>query len=135
MSVLVSYGWMDGSHRPEMISIFDRDGQEITVRLDEITELIWKLQTAEQESLMERSEPDVSRGTERITVRVSNWSPGVEYVGYSDGVDTHCCEATPSWFVEIPEVNYSGYFHKNDLKVLRREHVERKTEGEQAGRG
>jgi len=39
-------------------------------------------------------------------------------IGYTDNVETYCCEMTPSIFVWVPEFDYDGYFHKKDLTVV-----------------
>jgi len=41
-------------------------------------------------------------------------------IGYTDKVDTYCCELLPSWFVEVPKFNYEGYFYKEDLKEFKK---------------
>ena len=41
-----------------------------------------------------------------------------DVVGYTDNVDTHCCDITPAVFVWVPEFDYSGYFHKKDLDYI-----------------
>jgi hypothetical protein len=42
-----------------------------------------------------------------------------EYVeGITDGLDTYCCETTPSWFVIIPQWQYSGYFRPSNLTIV-----------------
>ena len=53
-------------------------------------------------------------------VELPKWWTEVDYpvYGYTDGVDTYCCCTTPSWFVEVPEFEYEGYFNKKDLKEV-----------------
>lgn len=41
-------------------------------------------------------------------------------VGYTDGKTTYCCSAEPTWFVDVPEFEYSGYFNVSDLKVVKK---------------
>jgi hypothetical protein len=40
-------------------------------------------------------------------------------IGYSEGVDTHCCSFEPAWYVWVPAYDYDGYFRKKDLKVVK----------------
>lgn len=40
-------------------------------------------------------------------------------VGYTDGIDTYCASAIPSWFVHVPAYDYEGYFDKQDLELVR----------------
>jgi len=46
------------------------------------------------------------------------WSEKENVIGYTDNVETYCCEMTPSIFVWVPEFDYDGYFHKKDLTVV-----------------
>jgi len=60
----------------------------------------------------------VKNKKEDIKVKVilpSWWTNGVTIYGWTDAVDTYCCELRPSWFVEVPEYDYSGYFFARDL--------------------
>ena len=41
-----------------------------------------------------------------------------DIIGYTDCEDTYCCCTTPSWFVEVPEYEYAGYFNVRDLQVV-----------------
>lgn len=43
---------------------------------------------------------------------------GEQHVGWTDGTDTYCCSSIPCWFVEVPDFEYWGYFHKSDLTVI-----------------
>ena len=46
------------------------------------------------------------------------WDNGKRHIGYTDGVDTFCCEMQPSWFVKVPAMDYTGYFLKKDLRII-----------------
>ena len=46
------------------------------------------------------------------------WSDGKEITGYTDKVDTYCCCLCPSWFVEVIEFDYQGYFNSKDLTLI-----------------
>ena len=54
---------------------------------------------------------------EVITVLMPDWWTDVDYpvLGFTDDMETYCCEMTPSIFVWVPQFDYSGYFHKKDL--------------------
>jgi len=47
------------------------------------------------------------------------WGDGERLLGTTDGMDTYCCCATPSWFVSVPSRKYEGYFKVSDLVVAR----------------
>lgn len=55
-----------------------------------------------------------------IEVIMPNWwtECAEEIVGYTDGVITFCCSSTPTYFVEVPEFNWSGYINASDLNCL-----------------
>jgi hypothetical protein len=46
-------------------------------------------------------------------------------IGYSDWVDTRCCALYPSVFVWVPAYDYSGYFQKKDLKLVKKDVIQR----------
>lgn len=46
------------------------------------------------------------------------WTDGLEVIGFTDNVLTYACELRPSVFVEVPDYEYSGYFHQKDLQYL-----------------
>jgi hypothetical protein len=47
------------------------------------------------------------------------WTDGVKgIIGYTDGIETHCCSLSTSVFVRVPEYDYSGYFFSKDLKEV-----------------
>ncbi len=52
----------------------------------------------------------------QIRVLTPAWWDKKQHIGFTDGVDTYCCETQPSWFVRVPSVGYEGYFLKRDLK-------------------
>ena len=51
-------------------------------------------------------------------VLTPTWWDKKQFVGFTDCVDTFCCCTTPSWFVEVPECEYAGYFKVKDLTVI-----------------
>ena len=53
-----------------------------------------------------------------IKVKMPIWWDKDQPIVYTDGIDTYCCDLSPSWFVRVPMFDYSGYFHKEDLEVI-----------------
>ena len=54
-------------------------------------------------------------------VELPQWWTGYKrkrVFGFTDAVDTYCCELTASWFVTVPHFEYEGYFHVKDLKLI-----------------
>jgi hypothetical protein len=43
-----------------------------------------------------------------------------DYKGYSDLVTTYCCSSKPCYYVVFPELEYEGYFGKNDIDVTKK---------------
>ena len=55
-----------------------------------------------------------------IKVKMPKWWTDVNHdvYGYTDAVDTYCCDLQAAWFVEVPEFEYSGYFQAKDLVIV-----------------
>ena len=43
------------------------------------------------------------------------WTGGAVVYGWTDAIDTYCCDTRPAWFVDVPEYEYQGYFQVSDL--------------------
>jgi hypothetical protein len=56
----------------------------------------------------------------KFKVKMPKWwtESKKDVIGYTDKIDTYCCCLTPSWFVEVPEFDYSGYFNIKDLEPI-----------------
>ena len=39
-------------------------------------------------------------------------------VGYTDALDTYACSSKCVWYVEVPELDYEGYFNVSDLRLI-----------------
>lgn len=46
------------------------------------------------------------------------WAESENVIGYTDAVTTYCASPSPCWYVEVPELDYSGYFKISDLEVI-----------------
>ncbi len=64
-----------------------------------------------------------------ITVKMPDWwvnsnngsacrNPSETILGLTDGAVTYACSSEPCYFVQVPELEYEGYFKVRDLIIV-----------------
>ncbi len=69
-------------------------------------------------SFLEYTIKDYEKIIKQTVVLPKWWNDGELAIGYTNMIDTYCCENVPCWYVIVPDYEYEGYFKKSDLTLI-----------------